>query len=180
MNDPSDEDLYRHFRNGDAQAFESLYQRYRQPLFHFLLGSCRSVSDAEDLFQDLWDRIIHSKKGFTEGSFRAWIFRIARNLQIDAFRRSAVRPVSSDADVDALSAATPLPETRVHDEDCGQRMRQAIGQLSHEQREAFLLKEETGMPLGDIADMLCVGRETIKSRLRYALKRLRALLEDCL
>jgi RNA polymerase sigma factor (sigma-70 family) len=180
MTAASDEALYQRFRKGDAQAFDELYARYRQPLFRFLLSSCHSTADAEDLFQDLWSRIIHAQSGFKEGSFKAWVFRIARNLQIDAFRKSAIRPVTAAIDIDAIGAAQATLETRAHADDCARRMFSAIGQLPPEQREAFLLKEETGMALNDIAQMLSIGRETLKSRLRYALRRLRERLEDCL
>lgn len=176
----TDEALYSRFRKGEAAAFDILYERYRQPLYLFLLRSSPSQSDAEDLFQELWIRVIHARDQFREGSIKAWLFRIARNLEIDLYRRRSLRPVADTAQVDASAATDPLPEQRAHDADCGDRLVAAIAHLPREQREAFLLKEESGMPLADIAHMVSVGRETIKSRLRYAMKRLREILEDCL
>jgi RNA polymerase sigma factor (sigma-70 family) len=180
MTGPSDEALYQGYRRGDAAAFDMLYQRYRQPLFLFLLRSCRTRADAEDLYQELWSRVIQAGEGFHQGSFRAWVFRIARNLQIDRYRRERVRPLA-DGDIPInLAAATPGPDQQTDAADCHERLLTAIGALPPEQREAFLLKEESGLELAEIATLAGVGRETIKSRLRYALKRLRASLEDCL
>jgi RNA polymerase sigma factor (sigma-70 family) len=180
MTGPSDEALYQGFRHGDAAAFDMLYQRYRQPLFLFLLRSCQTRADAEDLYQELWNRVIQAGDGFREGSFRAWVFRIARNLQIDRYRRERVRPLADTEIPVTLAAATPTPEQQADAEDCHGRLLTAIGALPPEQREALLLREESGLALADIAALAGVGRETIKSRLRYALKRLRATLEDCL
>ena len=180
MNGPTDEALYDQFRKGDLAAFDLLYQRYRQPLYLFLLRSSRSQSDAEDLFQELWLRVIRTGDRFRGGSLKFWLYRIARNLEIDLYRRRTLRPVSNGAAVDASAATNPLPEQQVHDADCGGRLVEAIGRLPREQREAFLLKEEGGMPLADIAQLVDAGRETVKSRLRYAMKRLREALEDCL
>lgn len=180
MNGPTDEALYYQFRKGDFAAFDMLYQRYRQPLYLFLLRSSPSQSDAEDLFQELWLRVIRAGDRFRDGSFRVWLYRIARNLEIDLYRRRTLRPVSNCAVVDAGASTNPLPEQQVHDADCGDRLVEAIGRLPRDQREAFLLKEEGSMPLADIAQLVDVGRETIKSRLRYAMKRLREALGDCL
>lgn len=173
-----DEVLYRHYRGGDLGAFEALYQRYRKSLYGYLL---RMVpEDAEDLYQDTWSRLIHAKQGFQEGSLRAYLFQIARNLIIDRHRRARLQLVDDEEALGRSEDARPGPDTQVHDADCHRRLLDEIGALPHEQREAFLFKEEGGLSLEQIAGLLSVGRETIKSRLRYALKRLRTALEDCL
>ncbi|MEW8497413.1 MAG: sigma-70 family RNA polymerase sigma factor, partial [Candidatus Thiodiazotropha taylori] len=90
MNDEeqSDEALFRLFRKGDDRAFETLYQRYRQTLYLFLLRSTQATGDADELYQDVWSRIISAAKPFDGGSFKAYAFRIARNLIIDRHRRA--------------------------------------------------------------------------------------------
>ncbi len=174
----TDEVLFGRFRRGDAGAFEQLYRRYRETLYRFLLrGSVRD--EAEDIYHDVWTRVMHSD-GFDGGSFRAWLFHIARNLQIDRARRASLRPVAEEGALDACIAPGPAPEIHAHHADCGERLLAELDRLPPEQREAFLLKEESGLTLEQIGDLVKVGRETIKSRLRYALKRLRTALEDCL
>ena len=180
MDGLSDETLFSRYRKGDAAAFEALYGRYRQSLYLFLLRSCDTPADADELYQDAWSRVISAARPFTEGAFKAYLFRIARNLQIDRFRRQHLHVVSDpEALCELPDPADPLDQ-RAHDADCGERMKRQLAQLPREQCEAFLLKEEGGFTLEQIAEMVSVGRETIKSRLRYALKQLRKMLEDCL
>lgn len=176
----TDETLYQRFRQGDLAAFDQLYERYRRPLYLFLLRSVPGEADAEDLFQELWSRILHAEHGFRDGSFKAWAFRIARNLRIDLFRRHNLRPVAADEQIRDAESADPGPDRQAQDLDCHEQLLSAIGNLPAEQRDAFLLKEESNLGLEAIAKLVGVGRETLKSRLRYAMKRLRATLEDCL
>lgn len=176
----TDEDLFQRFRGGDLAAFQDLYSRYRKSLYLYLLRSSSSEAEADDLYQEAWSRVINAKQYFTSGSFKAWVFRIARNLQIDNFRRQRLQLVPDPAEIEEISDPGKTPEERFHADDCAERLKVELQQLPHEQREVFLLKEESGLTLEQIAGMLGVGRETMKSRLRYALKRLRQLLEDCL
>ncbi len=176
----TDESLFRQYRRGNMSAFDQLYQRYRRPLYLFLLRSTGAEADAEDLFQELWSRILKAEPDFQQGSFKAWAFRIARNLNIDWFRRRNIRPVDRDTQLHEPAGDSPGPERRAADLDCHEQLLEAIGELPAEQKEAFLLKEESGLGLQQIAELAGVGRETLKSRLRYAMKRLRQALEDCL
>ena len=178
--EPSDEALFRLFRKGDDRAFETLYQRYRQTLYLFLLRSASSAGDADELYQDVWSRIITAGKQFDGGSFKAYAFRIARNLIIDRHRRGSLTLVTDLAAVHEPVQPGKSMEEQLQDEECSERMKRQIGQLPAEQREVFLLKEEAGLTLAQIAAMVDVGRETVKSRMRYALKQLRKLLEECL
>jgi RNA polymerase sigma-70 factor, ECF subfamily len=176
----TDEQLFKRFRRGDAQAFDQLYTRYRKSLYIYLLRSSTGPAEAEDLYQETWSRIIRSETPAGKSPFRALIFRIARNLQIDGYRRRTLHVVSDSDTLKEPESSDPDPEGLSIIEDCGELLKTELGQLPEEQREAFLLKEETGLTLEQIAEMIHVGRETIKSRLRYALKYLRLALEDCL
>ncbi|MCG7983659.1 MAG: sigma-70 family RNA polymerase sigma factor [Candidatus Thiodiazotropha lotti] len=176
----SDEALFRLFRKGDDRAFETLYQRYRQTLYLFLLRSTHCTGDADELYQDVWSRIISAAKPFDGGSFKAYAFRIARNLIIDRHRRAHLTLVTDQGELHEPVQPGKSVEEQMQDEECSERMKRHIGQLPIEQREVFLLKEEAGLTLAQIAAMIDTGRETVKSRMRYALKQLRQLLEECL
>lgn len=180
MDDLTDEQLFDRYRRGDTSAFEQLYRRYRGGLFRYLLGTCPSRAEAEECYQELWSRVIVARDRFRDGSLRAWLYRIARNLQIDTARRQRLQLVGDPARVDEAASPAPDMARQQHLDDCGDRLHGEIAGLPAEQREAFLLKEETGLSLEQIAELAAVGRETIKSRLRYALRRLREALEDCL
>ena len=182
ISNDSDEWLISRYFGGEMPAFETLYSRYRAPLYRFLLRSLRSKAEVEDLYHEVWSRIITTSQRFsdeTPGAFRAYLYQIARNLLIDRSRRATLHIVESD-DPPEVASDEPAPDEQLHYDGCGERLLLAIDGLPAEQREAFLLKEESGLSLEQIAGMVNAGRETIKSRLRYAMKKLRELLEDCL
>ncbi len=178
--DDSDEVLYAAYRRGDMTSFDILYSRYQQTLYLFLLRRGLSESQAQDAFHDCWMKLIGEQEHFDGMQFRAWIFRVARNMSIDYFRRSAVRDSVSDDEALDKQTHSLSSETIVQDRDCLHLLKQSIGLLPFDQRDAFLLQQEAGLSLQQIAEVMSVGKETIKSRLRYAMKQLKTMLEDCL
>jgi RNA polymerase sigma-70 factor (ECF subfamily) len=177
--DSSDETLLANWQAGKVSAFEALYARYRQSLFLFLLRRGHDRAAAEDVFHDCWLKVIHAPEAFTGDNFRAWIFTVARNLSIDRFRQHQ-RHAEDMAPEQLEQAVDSAAQRRAEGIDCIELMKQGIAALPMDQRDAFLLREEAGLGLEQLAELMQAGRETIKSRLRYATQRLRALLEDCL
>ena len=179
MNDPrSDDDLMLAYARGDVRAFEMLYERYRQPLYRYLYHSVGDRAVADDLYQDVWSRIIDARSRFRKGAgFKRYVFRVAHNRLVDHWR-SRTRQGQEES-VDQLALAAPAhhqPDAASEQDQQRQQLQEALMAISTEQREAFLLQQEAGLSLADIADHSGVGRETVKSRLRYAVKRLRGLL----
>ncbi len=177
--DIDDLQLLQDFRAGDLQAFEHLYQRYRQSLFLFLMRRGHRQVEAEELFHDCWLRVIDHQQGFTGNQFRAWLYTIARNLSIDAMRKQ--QPQALDEST-AESPALQSPSTQQVTEgvDCVELIKRSVAELPLEQRDVFLLQHEAGLSLPQIADIMQLGRETVKSRVRYAMQKLRQLMADCL
>lgn len=182
----SDEALMCAWQAGDGSAFETLYGRYRSRVFRYLLRQC-SAAVAEELSQECWLRVIRARRGYVVSAhFSTWIFRIAHNLLLDHYRRANHAALAAFENEDALQAIldgapeAPFrqPEALAEQARLGQRLLAALGQLPAPQREAFLLQQEGEMSIDDIAAATGVGRETAKSRLRYALARLRQLLRD--
>lgn len=176
----SDEQLMQAYAAGDADAFERLYQRFRKPLFGFLLRGLQDRGLAEECFQDVWMRVVDARRRYQPTArFSTWLFQIAHHRIIDAWRRQ--RPVSS---LDALQeAGVSLPDLQAASpEDAAarfQRLRRlgdALASLPDEQRLAVNLRLEQSLSLEDIGEVTGVGRETVKSRLRYAMDKLRQLL----
>ncbi len=180
--DDSDEALMLAYVAGDARAFERLYARYRQPLFGYLLRQTRHRELAHDLFQDAWSRVIDARERYeVRARFRTYLYTIAHHVFIDHCRRSAVRPVTSAtlADGSELESEDRVdgdPARTLRHDELQRRLRGALDELPLEQRDAFLLHEEGGLSLEQIAAVTGVGRETVKSRLRYAVQKLRAAL----
>lgn len=178
---PDDKELMLRYRAGDVSAFDTLYGRYKGPLYRFMMRQCRDPEIAADLFQEVWTRVIGARGRYVPSArFNTWLFRIAHNCFIDHYRGHRRRPVEAAGDSVLDWADDPLagPEARAAGIERADRLRAALGALPVEQREAFLLREEAGMSLQEIGEATGTGRETAKSRLRYAVERLRRALDE--
>lgn len=177
--DASDEDLMLAYRDGDAAAFDVLYQRHRGGTYRYLLRQCRNAALADELFQDVWMNLIRARAGYTvQARFTTYIYRIAHNRLMDHFRRPDAAQVSLDDEAAAITAEPEAPrgvQPEVHAESraLASRLLALLDALPAEQREAFVLQQEGGLSVEEIAAATGVNRETAKSRLRYAVAKLR-------
>ncbi|MDX1626521.1 MAG: sigma-70 family RNA polymerase sigma factor, partial [Wenzhouxiangellaceae bacterium] len=155
----SDNDLVLAWARGDARAFDTLYERYRGPLYRYLFHGLGDRALADDAYQDTWSSIVEARDRFEPRTeFRRWAFRIAHNRLVDHWRRTGRRPQESDAGLDELPHAS-VPDAEAERDEDARRLRRALQQLPAEQREAFLLQQEAGLTLADIAARDGVGRE---------------------
>ena len=177
--DASDETLMLAYAAGDAAAFEQLYARHRGKLYRYLQRQLRDNAVADELFQDVWQRVIASRSGWKpDAGFATWLYTIAHHRLGDHWRSLKHRP-SAPADADERMARVADPDTpeRVLSEFERRRQLQlALDDLPEEQREVLLLRLEQELTLEEIGEITGVGRETVKSRLRYAMDKLRARL----
>ena len=185
----SDEALMLAFRGGDAQAFELLTVRHRRGLFNFLLRSVHNRSRAEELLQDVFLRVIRSKDRYQQTArFSTWVYTIARNLCVDESRRQKFRqtvPLEGKRRADAGLSVLDTAEAKQPDTDtlaAGPRLRQrmadAVDALPEEQREVFLMRQLGGLSFKAIGEAVGAPENTVKSRMRYALEKLRHELAD--
>ena len=171
---------------GDAAAFDALYARHKGGVYRYLLRQCRGSAIAEELFQDVWMNLIRARETYAPAAkFTTWLYRLAHNRLVDHYRASGhLTLVSADDEahqetVAALPGARgDDPELRAENRELGERLRAAVTALPPAQREAFLLHQEAGLSLAEIAELTGVGTETAKSRLRYAVAKLRRDLDD--
>ncbi|MDR3414718.1 MAG: RNA polymerase sigma factor [Nevskia sp.] len=176
---PTDEDLMMMYRSGDMAAFEVLYRRHKDPLYRYLLRGCAHREAAAELFQDVWAGLVRSRGSYEpRARFGAWLYRMAHNRLIDHLRLAPRAPQALDEELLPPAAEHERPEARLLAGESATRLRRALADLPVPQREAFLLHEEAGLTLEEIAQIGGVGRETVKSRLRYALAKLREALAD--
>ena len=178
QNTVDDRQLLARWRNGDMTAFDQLYQRYREPLYRFLLRRGHQQVDAEEVFHDSWLRVMDHLDHFDDANFKAWLYRIARNLSTDLMRRK--QPSALEESTQQEQLLTFSTERTQEGVDCMELIRKSVAALPVEQRDVFLLQHEAGLALQQIADLMAVGRETIKSRIRYAMQQLRKMMADCL
>lgn len=179
--DPSDETLMLAYAAGRVPAFETLYARHRTRLYRFLLRQLRDGALADEVFQDIWQRVIAAREGWTpEASFASWLYRIAHNRLADHWRALKHRPPAPE-NADQRTERIPDPDTperTLSDFEQRRRVQLALDELPEEQREVILLRLEQELTLEEIGAVTGVGRETVKSRLRYAMDKLRTRLNE--
>jgi RNA polymerase sigma-70 factor (ECF subfamily) len=184
----SDESLMLAYQRGDSSAFESLYMRHKDSLFAFLYRNYQESAVVEELAHDAWTSIIRSASTYKPTArFRTYLFSVAHNKLVDHWRRQKNR--GPDVDIEEIDQHQlhgnesanhePEPETNLIRREQKETLHAALALLPVEQRDAFLLREE-GFTQEQIADIVGVGKETVKSRLRYAAAHLRTLVENSL
>lgn len=180
----------RDFCTGDSQAFQLLYLRHEKPLYRYVrrvLGSTLSIQ-AEEVFQDTWMRLVDARDGWhaREGaSFKTWLYTLAHHRAVDLLRKSG-REVSVDEgwlDDDNQTpwqlwpaSSAEQPEQQAFWRKAGQQLLHCLDGLPALQRAAFLLHHDDGLSLEEMTQVLNAEFETVKSRLRYALSKLRACM----
>jgi RNA polymerase sigma-70 factor, ECF subfamily len=180
---PGDDELMLRYRGGDAVAFEALYRRYRAPLYRFLLRQLGDAPLAEEVFQDVWMRVIDARGRYeARERFASWLYAIAHNRLMDAHRADGraqfLGPEESEAALESLPAAELPAHVWLDRKRAAERLFAALARLPDAQREAFLLQQEGELSVEEIAAATGVSRETAKSRLRYAVAKLRASLGE--
>ena len=190
LNEMTDDALMLAYAAGQNAAFEALYHRHEGPLFRFvrrLLGHVLAAQ-ADEAFQDTWLKIIGARASFVPGDARwkTWAFAIAHNTCLDRLRKGGREVVlaqddeEADAPLDWLQAelgqTSHSSEDTAHWRAAGQQLLHCLDGLPHAQRVVFLMHYEDDCTLHDMAKALQIAAETAKSRLRYAMGKLRACM----
>jgi len=175
--DSPDEELMLAYGAGDAGAFETLYARHRGGLFRFVLRAVKERGAAEELFQEVWVRVIEARERYApKARFITWLYTIAHNLLVDHWRKKGLSLVALDGD--DVSSESANPARQAESREALARLVHALESLPAAQREAFLLHQEGGLSVAEIAAATGVGEEAAKSRLRYAMTKLKAAVDD--
>ncbi len=175
--DLDDSALMMRYKDGDITAFESLYYRHNDSLYRYLLRLSRNSATAEDVFQESWSKVIMSRERYRPtAKFSTFLFRIGHNCFIDHTRRNKRHLSGGLADPELIVDSADGPEKSTDRYLARQMFESALLSLPEDQRDAFLLHEEGGLDLDSIAYITGVNRETAKSRIRYAIKKLKSAL----
>jgi len=189
MHDEDDELMLR-LQGGDEHAFEELVRRHQSPLIGFFFRHLRDWQLGEDLSQETLLRIHSTAWDYLpRGLFKAWMYRIARNLLIDTTRkrshdalvrsvRNSSRPNDDDREdiLARLSGEFPLPEEQIDQREFAQTVDDLLPQIPDDQRLTFILFIYAGLSLPEIAEAMEANLPTTKSRLRLAREKLREKL----
>jgi RNA polymerase sigma-70 factor, ECF subfamily len=180
------------FQRGDTRAFERLLTKHKRPVYNFIHRQVGNEATAEDLMQEVFLRVIKGASSYKrEAKFTTWIYTIARNICVDQSRRAKHRKAASldqplrgdNGDQrgtmgDTVADKGPAVDRQVIGKELKGKIQQAIAKLNEEQREVFLMREYSNLPFKEIADIVGCPENTVKSRMRYALERLREELEE--
>lgn len=185
----TDQVLVHNYLNGDENALSVLIQRHQQKVFSYVKMLVKDSQLAEDIFQDVFVKVIHTLKSGNyneEGKFLPWIMRIAHNLSIDHFRRAKRMPVvqNSRADGEDFDVFRTL---RIMDDNVEDKMvktqilkdvKRLIQELPPEQQEVLILRHYADLSFQEIAEMTNVSINTALGRMRYALINLRKIIKS--
>ncbi|MGX5203149.1 sigma-70 family RNA polymerase sigma factor [Aliikangiella sp. IMCC44632] len=179
----SDEQLMLQYAKGNALAFEQLYLKHKSGLYRFCLRQLGNKAKAEECFQEIWMKVVNSRESYQpKALFTTFLYRVAQNHIIDTLRKykKLQQEVELEEGVVALkqnTQSTDIADSLVAADE-KHLLRTQIEALPLDQRTAILLKLDGGLSLDEIANVLDCKRETIKSKLRYAMTKLRSSLGE--
>jgi RNA polymerase sigma factor (sigma-70 family) len=183
--DLSDEALMLQYRGGDLPAFRELYRRHSEGLYRFIAWRSPRRDWVDEIVQDAWAAMHMARGGYQpQAAFRTWLYQIARNRLIDLLRQREAMlaaDVTEDSDIESLAdqvGQDGSPEQALQKKQQFALLHAAIRDLPAEQKEALVLQQFNGMSIDEIAEVTAVNAETVKSRLRYAMTKLRARMRD--
>src|SRR4051794_30884721 len=177
----TDHQLVAAVRRGDERAFEALYERYHRRIYSFVLGMVKDHGRAEDVTQEVFVSALRRMRATERPiAFKPWIYEIAKNACIDAFRRGRrAEEVSYDADdglaprdYGKLVGSEPSPDEAVTAKEDIAHLQGAFGGLSDMHHEILLMRELEGLSYREIGDRLGLSRPAVESTLFRARKRL--------
>ena len=172
------------YADGDAAAFERLYARHKGPLFRYVLRSVKARGEAEELFQEIWMKVIEARARYVpRAKFTTWLYTVAHNRLVDHWRVRGLTLVALDDDEESsvpepAAAPSAEPHRQAEARETLERLSAALAALPLAQREAFLLHYEGDLTAGEIAAATGTNEEAAKSRLRYAMNKLREAIGD--
>lgn len=180
----TDMELLKAYRRGDVNALEALVGRHRSALYGYVFNMTRDTNEADEVFQEVWLRVIRKQTAYHGGNFGGWLMRIARNQVIDRARKR--KPdVSLDAATDdnhalleRIPGDAPSPDRELEHRELGERIAAATAALPEEQREVFTLRTQAGLTFKEIARIQKTSINTALARMQYALAKLRPVLAD--
>lgn len=183
----TDEEAVVAYKNGEKKALEELVIKYKSMLLGYIKAMVYNKADAEEIFQEVWVRLIKDPQKFKGGNLAAWLTRVAHNMMVDYMRKKkpdvALDGNEDEEDmplIDRIADENADPLKDLMEKDSGERLKQIIMQLPQEQREVFLMRAEMGMSFKEIADAQKVSINTVLARMQYAVGKLRRMVNVAL
>ena len=181
----NDQELINDYINGDINALEPIIDKYKNPLYSFILKMTEGKDDADDIFQEVWFKAIKNIKKFKGGSFLSWLFRISHNLIIDRARKnwrntSFHQKINNDQSINFEEKIPANNISLIQEIDAktiGNKIEIALKVLSLKQREVFILRMYEQMSFKEIARIQKCSINTCLARMKYALNKMKEILK---
>jgi RNA polymerase sigma factor (sigma-70 family) len=181
----TDQQLIQLFTDGEPYALEALIYRHKDRLYTSIYLLVKDKYLAEDIFQDLFIKIIEtikSGKYKEENKFLYWAMRISHNLCVDHFRKIKGKPVIKTSDgndiFDVINFSDPTVEEKIIQTQTNSRVMKLVSQLPEEQREIIMLRHFANLKFQEISKILDCSVNTALGRMRYAILNLRKIMEE--
>ena len=181
----TDQQIVRMYTDGDSNALSVLVTRYKDKIFTSIYLLVKDKYLAEDIFQDVFIRIIDTLKAgkySDEGKFLPWAMRIAHNLCVDHFRKVKRNPTiktSDDRDIfEVINFSEAGVDSRIMNEQTSDKVRRMIDLLPEDQREVIILRHYADLCFKEISKLTNCSINTALGRMRYGLLNLRKMMEE--
>jgi RNA polymerase sigma-70 factor (ECF subfamily) len=183
MNKYSDDNLIKEYLEGNSEAFKILFNRYKQHLYNFILSMTGNKELSEDIFQEVFIKIIDNIKRYEYNNFKAYLFTVARNTVLDYIKSSNYRNNKKLLSVDtesfpAIKDLSYSEEDKIIMNEKTERLYKAIYSLSYEYQEIIFLKHFSGMTFNEISKILKIPTGTLLSRFKRAIDKLNKILSS--
>ena len=177
--DRSDKELIDDYLAGDASSFNTLYERYRRPLYSYLNKMMPGQgATIDDLFQRTWIKAIKNMPRYQDQqTFYAWIVRIAHNSAVDHFRRESKRQASDIEGMQVADDTGAAPFDQIEQQELAKAVQDTIDTLPPEQKQVVLLRRQ-GVPFKEIADLQETSVNTVLGRMHYAVAKMKERLKE--
>jgi RNA polymerase sigma-70 factor (ECF subfamily) len=185
LNNLTDQQLIHLYMEGDANALATIVMRYKDKIYTSIYLLVKDKYLTEDIFQDVFIRIIDTLKGgrYTdEGKFLPWAMRIAHNMCVDHFRKVKRTPTiktSDDRDIfEVLNFSEPGADHKMMNGQSQDKVRKMVDLLPEDQREVIILRHYADLSFKEIADLTNCSINTALGRMRYGLINLRKMMTE--
>ncbi len=170
----TDEELMAAASEGKLEHLSELYRRYRRPLFGYFINQGVATDLAEDLLQATFERVIKHRETYRiGGSFRSWVFAIARNAMYKQHQRAGRIDIKQDVQPASLALSAPCAQTQWEQRETGSQTLAALAALPDAYREVVDLAWKRGLKYAEIATVLNISEANVKVRVHRAVKQLR-------
>lgn len=178
----NDEELIRRYKEGDIDAFKELYERYKIPLFNFILSIVKDIQLSEDIFQETFIKVIEKIYSYQTSNFKAYLYTVARNLAIDYLRKSHYKKEESLTISDKKDTYTDINDGNSNTDLLKNieinKIRKAIDELDDIYREIIYLKHFSKLTFREISQITGQPIGTLLSRFKRGIEKLREKLKN--